>query len=109
MSEPKKHTLGQLQIFDEGYPDYLDGVRAQYNIREKGYSESPIAYVFDKKWAYFLTASVDMYKALEEIYETFKGRSYSHPRNNNTCGGVTFTYGDMKEVIRVLRKARGEE
>lgn len=50
---------------DCGEPEYLDGIRSQYDVRTE--AGAPVAYCFDGQQARLIAAAPDMYEALKAL------------------------------------------
>lgn len=58
-----KHTPWEVEDF--GCPDYLDGIRSRYAVRNE--SGEPIAYAFDADEARLFASVPDLLEALEQL------------------------------------------
>lgn len=90
-----KHTPWEVEDF--GCPDYLDGIRSRYAVRNE--SGEPIAYAFDADEARMIAAAPCMFEALEEFSREYDG---FEDGNGDPCPVLA-------KARAAIARARGEQ
>lgn len=108
-----KHTPWEVEDF--GWPEYLDGIRSRYAVRNE--SGEPIAYAFDADEARLFASAPDLLEALIEARLTLSLTRTNIMVEMKKSEGAAYRWEGVPELLAnriaqcdaAIARARGEQ